>query len=115
MAMRCFGRAGFFGATVRAFTFTALRAVDRAAALTPLRFFTAVFVAGLDAFCLAIVCLPDPSRARRPGTTRKQITQSWARQQLRGLGECSTKPIGRSLSQAVVARGRRLEFILPLN
>lgn len=71
MAMRCFGRTGFFGATVRGFAFTALRAEDRAATLAPLRFFNAVFIAGLDALCLAIVCLPDLSRVRRTGTTRK--------------------------------------------
>jgi len=84
--MRWRGRAGFFGAAVRAFAFTALRAEDRAATLAPLRFFTAIFAAGRDAFCLAIVCLPDPSRARRMGTTQRQIIQSWARQQLRAQG-----------------------------
>src|ERR1044072_2056976 len=105
--MRCFGRAAFFGAllagAVRAFAFTALRAEDRAAALAPLRFFTAVFVAGLDAFCLAIVCLPDLSRAHRMGATRGQTIQSWTRQQLQRFGIVTRRPIGRSLPQAVVA------------
>lgn len=65
--MRCFGRAGFLGgAAMRAFAFPALRAEDSTSTLTPLRFFTAVFNAGLDAFCLAIVCLPvlSPAVAR---------------------------------------------------
>jgi len=92
--MRCLGRAAFFGAAVRAFAFTALRAEDRAGALALLRFFTAVLVAGLDAFCLAIVCLPDPGRART-GATRPQTIQSWTGQQLRGLGAANvvTRPV----------------------
>jgi hypothetical protein len=109
--MRCFGRTGFFGEAVRAFALTALRAEDRAAALVPLRFFTAVLLAGLDAFCLAIVCLPDLSRARRMGATGRQISQSWTRQQLQGLDQQRDIGIVRSLSEAVVANGRRLVFV----
>ncbi|MGY4452759.1 hypothetical protein ACVWZR_007419 [Bradyrhizobium sp. i1.3.1] len=62
MAMRCLGRAGFFGAAfagvVRAFAFTALRAEDRATALAPLRFFTAAWVALRDFVFLAMGRLP---------------------------------------------------------
>ena len=103
---------------MRAFAFTALRADDRAAAFAPLRFFTAVFVAGLDAFafCLAIVCLPDLSRARRTGGARRQIIQSWTMRQLRGSRLDAPKhDQSRSLSEAVVVSGRRLVFVSPLN
>ena len=115
--MRCFGRTGLFAATVRGFAFTAWRAVDSAAALAALRFFTAVFIAGLDAFCLAIVFLPDLCRARRTGpifgadypVPGEAAIAEPSRAQPRG------GPIGRSLSEAVVAEGRRLVSALPLN
>src|SRR3954447_26207123 len=56
--MRCLGRAAFlandFVVVVRAFAFTALRAGDRAAALVPLRFFTAACAALRDFVLLAM-------------------------------------------------------------
>jgi len=82
----------------------------------PLRFFTAAFVAGLDAFCLAIVCLPDLGRARRTGAPRRQIIQSWTRRQLRGSRLVAPKhDRSCSLSEAVVVSRRRLVFVSPLN
>src|SRR4051794_30930790 len=62
MAMRCLGRAGFltddFAVVVGAFAFTALRAVDRAAGLAALRFFTAACNALRDFAFLAMGGLP---------------------------------------------------------
>src|SRR6516225_8289738 len=80
MAIRCFGRAGFFAVVLavvaRAFDFTALRAEGRAADLAPLRFFIAVWAALRDFVVLLAFLLVFLAMGRLPVVMMEASTET---------------------------------------